>query len=57
MKINYYSCRYQDAEHDDHEDEAFGKYPCSHPENHDGDCPLANKQRGQRDYCALLDKG
>jgi len=50
MKVNYDKCKYRGST----EDEMEGvKYPCEHPNNFEGDCPLNNKKENQKDECSL----
>lgn len=53
-RINYWECDYK--EEPDDRPETTGPFPCHHPENFEGDCPLKNKRIGQKDTCELLNK-
>lgn len=54
-KVNYWTCDFGE-EMDEFLENTFGPFPCNHPENLDGDCPLTNKKTGQLDECQLLNR-
>ena len=60
MFINYWDCKYSEAEEVNFSDEDTPDYEwvyhCNHPDNEDKHCHYNNKWCEDQDDCTLLDK-
>ena len=52
---HYWDCRYSMDEEEKVTTFNTTDYPCQHPHNWEGDCPLQNKKPGQKAPCRLLE--